>query len=244
MDTKLAGKVALVTGGAHRIGRVIILTLAKAGCHILLHYNASHEAAEETAHEARGYGVQVLTYQANLQNPIETQALLQRGIEEFGQIQILINNAAIFPKDTVETISPEVWEHTFRVNLLSPLFLMQAFAKALPKEQQGAIVNITDGNVNRPDRFSYAMSKGALNHLTLLAAATFAPKIRVNAIALGAMIAPLGQDEAYIRQRTARIPLQREGGVEPVTQAILYLLQNEFVTGELLRVDGGDHLNT
>ncbi|MEM7531555.1 MAG: SDR family oxidoreductase [Chloroflexota bacterium] len=242
MDTNLASKVALVTGGAHRVGRGIVLALAKAGCNIVLHYNGSKDEAQKTADEARRCGIQVVTHQANLENPNNAQALLQKGIDEWGHVDILVNNAAIFPQDTLDTVSSEEWEHTLRINLLSPLFLTQTFAQALPKQQKGAIVNITDSNIDRVKCFSYSMSKSSLNHLTRLAAATFAPRIRVNAIALGAMLPPPEGDETYINQLAAQLPLQRAGGIEPVQQALMYLLNNEFVTGEIIRLDGGNHL--
>ena len=240
---ELQDKVALVTGGAQRIGRGLVLALAKAGCHIVLHYNNSTDAAQKTAEEARAEGVEVITLQADLSHPVEAANLIATVALELGSVQILINNAAIFPKDTLLDLSPEAWENTMRINLISPLFLTQAFARALPQKDSGAVINITDCRTLRPTHFSYSMSKEGLNHFTLVAAATLAPRIRVNGIALGAMLPPPGGDEKYMIQRATQLPLQRVGGFEPVAQAMLYLLQNDFVTGEIIRLDGGDHLS-
>ncbi|MGB0386365.1 MAG: SDR family NAD(P)-dependent oxidoreductase [Ardenticatenaceae bacterium] len=242
---KLQGKVALVTGGAHRIGRGLVLGLAKAGCRLVLHYNRSAEAAERTAQEVAAHGAQVVTYQADLANPSEVASLVGASVAGgLGDVQILVNSAAIFPEDSLLDLSPELWERTMRINLTSPLFLTQAFARALPETSRGAVINITDWRTARPytKHFSYTVAKGALDTFTLAAASELAPRIRVNGIALGAMLPPPHADQSYLAELAAQLPLQRAGGVAPVVQAMLYLLQNDFVTGEIVRLNGGAHL--
>lgn len=243
----LQGKVALVTGGAHRVGRGLVLALAKAGCHIVLHYNRSAQAAQQTAQEVIKYGVQVITQQADLSNPNEADDLLNASVAAgLAPVEILINSAAIFPEDRLLDLTMEQWTNTLHINLTSPVFLTQAFARALAKgpTDKGVVINITDWRVKRPytNHMSYMVAKGALDAFTLTAASELAPHIRVNGIALGAMLAPPDRDASYLAQLAQDLPLQRAGGIEPIVQAMLYLLQNEFVTGELIRVDGGAHL--
>ncbi len=239
------GKVALITGGAHRVGRGLVLALAKAGCHIVLHYNQSAQAAEETAKEITAYGTQVITYQADLCNPAEASELMNASVAAgFGPVQILINSAAIFPEDRLLDLTVEAWTNTLHINLTSPVFLTQAFVRALPEENKGIVINITDWRVRRPytNHMSYMIAKGGLDTFTLTAAAELAPQIRVNGIALGAMLAPPDHDASYLAGLARELPLQRAGGIEPIVQAMHYLLQNEFVTGEIVRIDGGAHL--
>jgi glucose 1-dehydrogenase len=130
------------------------------------------------------------------------------------------------------------------VNLSGPVFLTQAFAAALPDGVQGAVVNVTDWRTQRPypEHFSYTVAKGALDTFTTAAAESLAPDIRVNAVALGAITPPPGQDSDYLKELALQIPVQRVGGTEPVVEAVLFLLRSDFVTGEILRIDGGAHL--
>jgi glucose 1-dehydrogenase len=241
----LQGKVALVTGGAHRIGRGLVLALAEAGCDVVLHYNGSAEAARQTAQEVAALGRRIVLQQANLAEASQMAQLIESAVlQELGAVQILLNSAAIFPEDSLLELTLAGWERTMQVNLTSPLFLTQAFASALPEEMRGVVINMTDWRTARPyhKRFSYSVAKGALNAFTLAAANALAPRIRVNAIALGAMLPPPERDEDYLADLVAELPLQRAGGIEPIAQAMLYLLQNEFVTGEIVRLNGGAHL--
>jgi len=130
------------------------------------------------------------------------------------------------------------------VNLRAPVFLTQALAKALPDGVVGSVVNLTDWRTARPypDHFSYTVAKGGLDTFTIAGAAALAPDIRVNGVALGAILPPAGKDSAYLKDLAREIPLQRVGGTEPVAQAVLFLLRNHFITGEIIRLDGGAHL--
>jgi len=240
----LHGKTAVITGGAKRIGRALTLALAKAGCNIILHYGCSRDAAEQTAQEAEALGIRVILKQADLVAPVGLSTLVET--EPFGlsPAQILINSAAAFPSDTLRTLTLDQWSKTFRINLRTPIFLTQAFANALPADRDGAVINITDWRTERPypDHFSYSVAKGALDAFTCSAAISLAPQVRVNAIALGAMLPPPDKEQSYLDALAETLPLQRPGGTSVIADTMLYLLRNDFVTGEILRLDGGAHL--
>ncbi len=239
----LDGATALVTGGAKRIGRAIALALARQGCDLVLHYNRSSAAAEEVASEARELGSGVALVGVDMAEPAAADKVVAAAAE-LGPPQVLINSAAIFPEDTLFDVSPEGWRRTLAVNLEAPVFLTQAFARAVPPDREGAVVNVTDWRVERPypDHFSYTIAKGALNVFIEAAAEALAPRIRVNGVALGAMLPPPGKDSAYLKALAKQIPLQRVGGAEVVADAVVFLLRNHFITGEIVRLDGGAHL--
>jgi NAD(P)-dependent dehydrogenase (short-subunit alcohol dehydrogenase family) len=160
-------------------------------------------------------------------------------------VRLLVNSAAFFPSDTLEAVTPEELDRTLRVNLFGPVFVTQAFARALPGGMSGAVVNVTDWKTARPyrtPRFSYTLSKGAVDTFTLVAASELAPRIRVNAVALGVILPPPDKDDAYAERLAADLPLERVGGVGVVADAVLHLLSNDFITGETVRLDGGGHL--
>ena len=238
-------KTALVTGGAHRLGRGFSLALAKAGCRLILHYHRAEAQAQATARELEALGAQVMLRQADLSRLDDARPLFQDLPAGWSPVQILVNSAAIFPKDRVEDFTIQGWSHTLRVNLRSPALLIQAMATLLPPDAHGAVVNITDWRTQRPYRthFSYTVSKGALDALTRTAAIQLAPRIRVNGIALGAMLPPEGASEAYWQRVLATVPLGRAGGIDSAADTLLYLLRNDFITGEIIHLTGGAHLN-
>ena len=240
---ELEGTTALVTGGARRVGRAIALGLAEAGCNLMLHYHRSSGDAEITAAEARRLGAGVRLVGADLGAP-EAAAQVVAGAVDLAPVQILVNSAAFFPQDTLLDVAAADWWTTLQVNLGGPVFLTQAFARALPEGVEGAVVNVTDWRTERPypDHFSYTVSKGGLDAFTRAAAEALAPRIRVNAVALGAILPPPGRDSAYLKELAQEIPVRHVGGTPPVVDAVLLLLRNHFVTGEILRVDGGAHL--
>ncbi|HSM00851.1 MAG TPA: SDR family oxidoreductase [Acidimicrobiia bacterium] len=237
----LAGKTALVTGGAKRVGKAIVLALAEAGCDLVLHYNTSSSEAEATAEEVRALGATVDLIQADL-GVDPARAVI--GGADSGPIHILINSAAMFPSDTLTTLAPDTFDQTIDVNLRAPIMLTAAFARALPDDQDGAVVNLTDWRTARPygDHFSYTIAKGGIDTFTIAAAEALAPRIRVNAVALGAILPPPGKSSQYLKDLAKDIPLKRVGGTDPVADAVLFLLRNDFVTGEIVQIDGGAHL--
>lgn len=233
-----------MTGGAHRVGRALSLALADAGVNVFVHYGSSAAEAEETAADIEGRGVQAAIGPADLRNPANGPDLVARAADALGPLSILVNSASGFPEDRLGDVTIESMRRTLDLSLLSPVFLTQAFAAELPDDDMGAVVNITDWKTQRPYRlhFSYMLAKTGIDALTHVAALELAPRIRVNAIALGVILPPPGEGEDYVEQLASQLPLERVGGTEPVTQALLYLLSNDFVTGEIVRVTGGAHL--
>jgi len=238
---ELRGVTALVTGGARRVGKAIALGLAGSGCNLVIHYNASGAEAEETAAEARALGVQVRTVGADLAD--EAPAIVAAA-GDLAPVQVLVNSAAVFPVDSLNTVERATLESTLAVNLVGPVMLTSAFAAALPDGVEGSVVNVTDWRVARPypDHFSYSVAKGALDTFTTAAAEALAPAIRVNGVALGAILPPPGKDSTYLKALAKDIPVRHVGGTDVVVHAVRFLLENDFVTGEIVRVDGGAHL--
>lgn len=240
---ELPGTCALVTGGARRVGAAIALGLAEAGCDLVLHYGSSYAEAAQTAAAAEARGVRVTTVGADLADPDSARRVVEAA-GELAPVRVLVNSAAVFPDDDLAGITPAGWDRTLAVNLRAPAFLIQAFAAALPEGLEGAVVNVTDWRTARPyrDHFSYTVAKGGLDTLTRAAAEALVPRIRVNAVALGAILPPPGQGSDYLKALAREIPAGRPGGTDPVVAAVLALLANPFITGEILRVDGGAHL--
>ncbi len=240
----ITGRNALVTGGAHRVGRAITLALAAAGANVYIHYNRSAGAAEQTAAEVEALGVSAAAGSANLGDSAAGRGLVEMATKALGPISILINSASGFPADTLEDVTLDGWRRTLDLTLTSPVFLTQAFAAALGEDLDGAVVNVTDVKTATPYRkhFSYVIAKGAIDQFTRAGALALAPRIRVNAVALGLILPPPGESQNYLDQLASRIPLERPGGTDPVAAAVVALIENDFVTGEIVRVDGGAHL--
>ena len=240
----IAGRNALVTGGAQRVGRAIALGLAGRGCNVFVHYNSSAGPAEETAAEVRRLGGRAAIGATDLGDPSAAPHLLVSAAVALGPISILVNSASTFPSDTLQDVTVDGWRRTLDLTLGSPAFLTQAFALALPSELGGAVVNITDVRTAKPylEHFSYVIAKGGIDGLTRAAAVALAPRVRVNAVALGVILPPPGEGEAYAQRLAHQLPLHRVGGTDPVAAAVVALVENDFVTGEIVRVDGGGHL--
>lgn len=243
---ELKGKVALVTGGAVRVGKAIVLALAEAGCDVFIHYGRSAGPAQETAGEATHFGVAAHTYSADLADAEATQRVMPTAVERFGRVDILINSAAIFPEeDTFRDADLALWDKLMTINLRAPFLLSRAFAAQIPEDGQGKIININDGRIRRPapDHFVYRFTKGSLWQMTEMLAHELAPRITVNQVALGAILPPPGQDWDYL-QRIAdeRIPLRRHGDAQIVAENVLHLLRQDFLTGVTIPIDGGEFL--
>ncbi len=240
----ITGRSALVTGGATRVGKSLTLALAGAGADVFVHYNSSAGPAEETASEVEALGRRAAVGGANLSDPAAAAELVAAATDALGPISILINSASGFPKDSLADATIEGFRSTLDLTLASPVFLTQAYAAALSGEADGAVVNVTDVKTRRPylDHFSYVIAKGGIDTFTRAAARALAPRIRVNAVALGVILPPPGEDDFYAEKLAAAIPMKRVGGTAPVAAAMLALIQNDFLTGEIVRVDGGGHL--
>ena len=239
----LQGKVALVTGGARRLGRAFVLCLAQAGMDVVVHYGHAAREAEETVQAARRYGVRAVALQADLREAEATRRLVDEAAEALGVPQVLVNSAAIFEPGTLRDTDLDNWSRHFRINLRAPFLLIQRFAERLG-DRAGKGVNITDWRALYPGQkyLAYTLTKAALITLTHMAARELAPRVQVNALALGAVLPPPGEDEAYLARLVRRVPAQRPARVEEVTDALLFLLRNDYITGEVLLVDGGAHL--
>jgi pteridine reductase len=238
------GKVAVITGGAVRMGKALALALAGRGVRVGVHYNSSAGPAQETVAQIKALGSDALAIQADLHQTSQVSAIITRAADHFGQVDILVNSAAIFePGDLAETTEAR-WDNHFAINLKAPFFLSQAFAAHIGKERRGHIVYITDWRATRPGLhyLAYTLTKAALVTMTQSLALALAPNIQVNAIAPGAILPPPGQDQAYLDQLAQGIPARRAGSLAEVAKALLYLLDSDFVTGELIFVTGGEHL--
>ena len=238
---QLAGQHALVTGAAKRIGRELALTLAERGVNVVAHYHSSDaEAAELTGTMAES-GVKAWPLQADLEDPRQAENLIDRACSLAGHIDILVNNASIYPGSTlVEMDSGEVLRNA-QVNALSPFQIGRALAGL---GRRGSIVNLLDSRILHYDKHhaAYHLSKRMLFTLTRMMALEFAPEVRVNAVAPGLILPPEGEGEDFLQKLAHSNPLQGIGNPGQVADAVLFLLQNAFVTGQVLFVDGGYHM--
>lgn len=241
---ELMSKVAIVTGGARRLGKAMAVALADRGARLVIHYGSSAGQAEETVAQIKAMGSDAIAVQADLHNSNQAPALIQQAADHFGQLDILVNSAAIFQAGDVFSTTEDNWDRHFNINLKSPFFLSQAFATHVGRGRPGAIVNIADWRATRPgpEFVAYTLTKGGLVTMTQSLALALAPNIRVNAIAPGAILPPPDKDQAYLDRLAATIPAQRVGSPAEVAKALLFLLESDFVTGELVFVTGGEHL--
>lgn len=238
------GRVAVVTGAGVRIGRAVALALAERGMRVIVHYHTSAGPAQEVVAQITSAGGQAIALQADLRDPSAPQRLIAQGVEALGAVDVLINSASIFERGTVYDTTFENWERHIAVNLRAPFFLCQAYAQALQPDQRGHIINLADWRALRPGTqyMAYIASKAGLLALTKGLALALAPRVQVNAIAPGGILPPAGGPEAYFAHLPERLPLRRIGEPEEIVKAVLYLLDADFVTGEILLVTGGEHL--
>ena len=237
----LTGKTTLVTGAAKRIGRATALALAGRGVNVVIHYRSSENEAESVANEVRGTGAKAWMIKADLHEPSEAESLLSYAVEAAGQIQILINNASIFTKSRITDFTVEELADNVQVNAMTPLLLSRSFAA---QGCEGAIVNFLDTRLTEydADHAAYHLSKRMLFTLTRMMALEFAPVVRVNAIAPGLILPPPGKDISYLENLASTNPLNRIGSPRGITDAVLFLLESEFITGQVIFVDGGYHM--
>lgn len=235
---------ALVTGGAKRLGRAIALDLARHGYNIALHYHSSEKEARATAADIQTQGVKVALIKANLAEESETASVVTEAVKALGPLTALINSASLFENDSWYSVSRESWDRHMETNLRAPFVLAQEFTRQLPRETQGAIVNIIDQRVLKPTPqfISYSLSKAGLHWLTVTLAQALAPRVRVNAVGPGPTMINARQSQAdFDRQREATI-LGRGAEPHDVCEAVRYLLAAPAVTGQMIAVDGGQHL--
>jgi NAD(P)-dependent dehydrogenase (short-subunit alcohol dehydrogenase family) len=237
-------KNVLVTGAAKRLGRAIALDLAASGWNVAVHYHGSEEDADSAAQQARAFGVEAATLKCDLSKEAETATLVDRAAREIGPLTALINSASLFENDDWQSANRKTWDDHIETNLRAPLVLSQAFAKQLPPDAQGNIINIIDQRVLKPTPqfLSYSLSKAGLYWLTTTLAQGLGPRIRVNAVGPGPTLKnPRQSDADFNRQRDATI-LKRGADPSDICAAVRYLLDAPAVTGQMVAVDGGQHL--
>ena len=236
----LDGRVALVTGGAHRVGRAIALALADEGADIALHYHSSAEAARETATEVEARGRRVALLPADLADSDDASGLAARAEDALGRLDVLINNAALFESGEFTEIDAEAWDHVMAVNLRAPFLLLRATAGLLAASK-GVAVNIADVSALRPWPAypHHSVSKAGLVHLTKVAARALGPEVRVNCIIPGTVLPPEEYTHEQREESAARTALGRIGSPADVVEAVLFLIRSDFATGSVVVVDGG-----
>ena len=235
----------LITGGAVRLGAAITRRLAAEGWRILLHYGQSRGPAQALAEAIRAQGGQCHAVQAHLAEPGEAERLFEAALRHCERVDALVNNAAMFPEqDRFGQLTTAEQAPLMQLNLYSPLALIQALAEQSAL-QSGSVVNLLDARLNRPgnDHFHYRLAKGGLLQATRDLALELAPRVRVNGVAPGAILPPPGKDSGWLAaQKAGRIPLERIGEARDIAEAVAFLLQAPFVTGQILAVDGGEFL--
>ena len=249
----LAGQTALITGAAKRVGRSIARALAEQGVNIVVHFNTSKSEAEALVAELQDLGIEAWALRASLDDPHQIERMWERalGCAPQGRISLLVNNASIFPSDTLATLSDDSLQRNLGVNALAPLRLTRLFAgqmrgarhtrKPEASAQPACVVNLLDSRIGgyMKRHVSYALSKRVLFSLTRMLALELAPEVRVNAVAPGMILAPEGRSGEELERLAARAPLARWGQPEDVANAVVFLMQNDYLTGQVVYVDGG-----
>ncbi|MFB3896737.1 MAG: SDR family oxidoreductase [bacterium] len=243
MDTNLTGKTALITGAGKRIGYAIAMALAEEGVNLVLHYNRSAKEAEKLAKEIKSQKVNVWLIQSDFDKPDEVDSLIPRSMSLSGTLDILINSASIFKNNTIENVDYQSLSQHIQVNAWTPFILSRDFANTV---NSGKIINLLDTRIQSYDfnHVAYILSKNMLATLTRMMAIEFAPKITVNGIAPGLILPPPGQDQEYLDKLIDTVPLKKHGDPQDIAAAVVYLLKSDFITGQIINVDGGRHLRT
>ncbi len=237
-------QTALITGAARRIGRAIALDLAAHGWRVGLHYRSSKDDAERLAEEIRRAGGVAAALPANLAQADEVRTLTERCAQALGAPSCLVNNASEFLPDTITSLTQAGWETHLDVNLKAPVFLAQALYLKLPEGTEGNVINILDQRVWRPtpDFFSYTVSKTGLWTATQTLAQAMAPRVRVNAIGPGPVLKSVHQTDADFEAEKAATLLKRGPTLQEIAAAVRFILATPSMTGQMIALDGGQHL--
>ena len=242
----LAGRTVLVTGAGRRVGRAIALAMGEAGAHVAVHYNTSADPANEVCELLSEHGVEAKAFQADLSDPDVGTDLVDRVWGWAGGVDVLVNNASIFPPGRLSDLSRHDLARNVDVNAWAPFDLTRAlFQRASVAGRAGSVVNLLDSRLvgGDPRHSGYYLSKVLIGELTRMCAIEFAPTLTVNGVAPGPILSPEGKDAEYLRQRLDALPLRRWGGPTQVAEAVRYLATAPFVTGQIVFVDGGQHLD-
>ncbi|OGW92163.1 MAG: hypothetical protein A3D28_05350 [Omnitrophica bacterium RIFCSPHIGHO2_02_FULL_63_14] len=239
MDIK--GKTALVTGAAVRVGRQIALTLAARGANILLHYNSSGDEAKKTRAEIQAFGVKCELLQADIGEADEVRRMAEEAHKRFPVVEILVNNASAYYPTPLEKVKETDWDILMAGNLKGAFFLSQALGLRMREGSGGKIINIADWTALRPYKHfaPYSAAKGGLITLTKSLARDLAPKVYANAVAPGPILPPADMPQSEVDAVAKLTALGRWGGPEAVANAVIFLLENDYINGTVLVVDGG-----
>jgi NAD(P)-dependent dehydrogenase (short-subunit alcohol dehydrogenase family) len=241
---EIRNKTALVTGAGRRIGRAIALDLAAHGWSVAVHYRSSRDEAEAVVSEIEAMGGRAAAIRADLASEDDVKALVPQAAERLGPLTCLVNNASRFEPDEALTATRESWDAHLETNLRAPFVLTQAFARQLPEDRNGAVVNIIDQRVWNPTPafVSYTLSKAGLWTLTRTLAMALAPRIRVNGIGPGPTLRNARQSEEDFAAQWRSLPLRRPTAPEEICAALRFILDSPAMTGQMIALDGGEHL--
>ena len=236
------GKTALITGGAHRVGKAITLALARAGANVVINYHASVRAAEETADEVRALGVHAMPIRTDISDDEQVQAMIKQAEAHLGSVDILVNNASLYLQTPFPATDHSGWHRITRVGIDGPYFCANAAAPGMLARGEGAIINIIDLSAIEPwpNFIAHSVSKAALWALTRQLALELAPRVRVNAVAPGPVLPPADYSPQRIARTADKTLLGRWGTPADVAEAVLYFVQADYVTGNTLFIDGGE----
>lgn len=237
-------KTALITGGAKRVGRFIALELAAAGYDIAIHYGRSLQDAQALAQEIQALGRRTALLQGDLEDEAAVEALIPAAIAQIGPVGLLVNNASLFERDEALDVTRAGWDRQLAVNLRAPFVLIQQFARLLPDGMKGAVVNMLDQRLWNltPHFVSYTVSKAGLWTLTQTMALALAPRIRVNGVGPGPILPNERQSDAHFKLHWSSLPLESRIDPAEVARAVRFLAESPSVTGQMIAVDGGEHL--
>jgi NAD(P)-dependent dehydrogenase (short-subunit alcohol dehydrogenase family) len=241
MQMNLQGKVALVTGGARRLGKAVVLKLAERGARVVIHYHHSAEDAIATAAAVEQLGGEAKLVQGDLSKVDQVDRVVSEAAATWGRLDILVNNAAVFFDTPLDRVTEEQWDYLFDVNLKGAFFCSQRAAAEMRRNDGGVIINFVDTGiyVTWKNYTPYLITKAGVEQMTYAMAKELAPDIRVNAVALGPVLLPDGHTTAEGEKFAATTLLQRLGGSDALAEAVLYLIEADFVTGVVLPIDGG-----
>jgi NAD(P)-dependent dehydrogenase (short-subunit alcohol dehydrogenase family) len=237
-------QTVLITGAAKRVGRIIALELAAAGWDVAVHFHRSSDEAEAVAAEIGALGRRAALLSADLADEAAVEALLPRAAAALGPVTGLVNNASLFDRDEALDASRAGWDRQLAVNLRAPFVLMQGFARLLPADREGAIVNLLDQRVWNltPHFVTYTLSKAGLWTLTQTMALALAPRIRVNGVGPGPIMPNERQSEEQFRVHWSSLPLEARIDPGDIGRTVRFLLESRSITGQMVAVDGGEHL--
>lgn len=239
---EIKGKTALITGGAHRVGKAMTLALAQAGANVVINYHASAAAAEETADEAQAWGVGALAIQCDISRHEQVQGMVAKAGSEFGGVDILVNSASWFQKTPFPMDDFRDWNRVLDILVHGSMYCANYAAPLMKARGEGAIINILDSFAWRPRRdfAAHSVGKAGLLALTRQLALELAPQVRVNAVSPGPVLPPPGYSEVKEDLIAKRTLLKRWGTPEDVAEAALFLIRAAYITGEIITVDGGE----